>query len=385
MPRAAVPIGTIASHLVQHIPVASERFRFRFIARGEQACGLVVIAARSLRRCHPDAAIVVVDANDAPAMDAEALGPGVDLLHVPPGDDAVALAVGRGSRRHLYYWRHSRQLLAALPPDDRYDVHADADLLFVRPLDLGSLLGPLARGRIAAAVDESFLEYYDEVQRQPAVGTAGPLLQGGLLFANPADDGGLYERFWKLAVDAARAGRLAALPWDDMCLLTALLGHGAPLWERLLTLAPEWNYIADARKDPGALGCVAHCGGRTAQAEALRQRDRLLSETQAWGTSGTPPLRGPQEPGAVHTPFALTWPAPPDARACEISAEPAGATLLVFVDGRLVRRLLPSDEISTTIRFPKAETVTVVGLGGTPARAARLEEPSFTSQQGVVA
>ncbi|MGH8902506.1 MAG: hypothetical protein ACRDYA_12710 [Egibacteraceae bacterium] len=140
----------------------SERFRFRFVVRGEQANALVRYAMTSLRRCHPGAGIVLVDANDTPAW----VTPGariegdVAIVHLPPEEDDVARAVGRGSRRHLFYWRHSPQVLEALPATDRYAVYADADIVFLRPLDLASLLGPLARGRIAAALDESTLEYF---------------------------------------------------------------------------------------------------------------------------------------------------------------------------------------------------------------------------------
>lgn len=363
--------------------VASERFRFRFVVRGEQACGFVLHAVRSLRRCHPHAAVVVVDANDEPRL-AGALGCGVTLLHVRPADDEVAQAVGRGSRKHLYYWRHSPQLRAALPPTECHDVHADADQLFVRPLDLGSLLGPLRRGRIVAAIAASFLTYYDEYQRRPTDGTSGPLLQGGLLFTNPADDGGVYERFWELAVSAARAGRLPTMVWDDMCLLTALLGHGGPLWERLLTLSPECSYVvANGRPDPGALVCVAHHAGRRAQADMLRHSDRLPGDTPPWGTSGKPSRYTPLDAGAVNIPFALSWPVPPDARACDVVADPAGALLLLFVDGHLIERLDPAEKVAARLRFTRAETVTIVGLGASTEQPARIEVPTFI-RQGVV-
>lgn len=395
--------------------LTSERFRFRFVARGDQANALVVVAAKSLRRCHPNAEIVVVDANEAPTLDPALFGIGgrFAIVHVCPGDDAVARALGRGSRRHLFYWRHSPQVLEALPVTRRHTVYADADVLFVRPMDLASLLRPLARGRIAAGVDESWLEYYHEIQGLsatpagnilPAAGTGGPLLQGGLLFTNAEDDGGFYDRFWELAARAAGSGLLDDLPWDDMCLITALLGQGGPLWERLLTLAPEWNFITDTRKEPGVLACATHYGGRTAQAHLLAQRGRLFPKPPevaagggAWGTVASPlaaPTRAPwhgrarSEPLAVPIPFALTWAVPPGARSCTVCVtheDDGAAALLIHVDGRLVERVPASGGLVTeTVRFARAETLTVVGAGRSHHRCI-VEEPSFASPGRVLA
>lgn len=92
---------------------ASHHFRVRFVARGERATKLVILAVKSLARCHPGVTVVVVDANDAPALDSAMFQVRIDLhvVHVRPADDAVARAIGRGSRQHLFYWRHSPQLL----------------------------------------------------------------------------------------------------------------------------------------------------------------------------------------------------------------------------------------------------------------------------------
>jgi hypothetical protein len=142
--------------------MASERFQFRFVARGDYANALVVFAVESLRRCHPNVGILVIDANDSPILARTAFGrcQHPTTVHVPPGEDEISRVVGRGSPRHLFYWRHSPQVLNALPSSDRYAVDADCDIVFLRPMDLRSLLGPLARGRIAATVDESSLDYY---------------------------------------------------------------------------------------------------------------------------------------------------------------------------------------------------------------------------------
>ena len=267
--------------------VASEWFQFRFVVRGDEAGALVVLAVESLRQCHPNVSIVLVNANDSPTLARAAFGspPYLTILHIPPGEDEISRVAGRGSPQHLFYWRHSPQVLGALPSSGRYVVHADSDMFFLRPMNLRSLLGPLARGRIAATIDESSLEYYEALgagtaasvaTMLPGAGAGGPLLQGGLMITNPGDDGQIYDRFWAFAVNAARFGHLNDLPWDDMCILTALLGQGGPLWERLLPLGHEWDYISDAQKDPGIFGCVAHYGGRRAKAFILAQRRRVL-------------------------------------------------------------------------------------------------------------
>ena len=55
-----------------------------------------------------------------------------------PPQDAVASCVGRGSPKHLFYWRHSPELLATIDEHSpsRFDVHADTDMLFLRTMDL---------------------------------------------------------------------------------------------------------------------------------------------------------------------------------------------------------------------------------------------------------
>jgi hypothetical protein len=355
---------------------ASEKFRFRFVARGEQTNALVLLAVKSLQRCHPSAAVVVVDANDQPALAASSFDDSVRLIHLTPGDDAVARAVGRGTRHHLFYWRHSPQLLRAIGRPARYDVHADADIVFLRPMDLTALLGPLSRGRIAAAVDESTLDYYRQLELTaagpaagvlPAAGAGGPLLQAGLLFTNPADDGELYEHFWEYASTIAKGGHLLHVPSDDMCLLATLLGQAGPCWERLLMLGHEWNYITDAEKDPGIFGCAAHYGGRKAKALVLESAPRLFppaaGEDGPWGT--VQQERGPWNDrdgtGAwrVPLPFCLTWRVPYAARCVHLSVA-NNAAVYVYVDGYLIARLPPDTQ--RMIPLSAAETVTLLGM-----------------------
>lgn len=403
--------------------VASSRFRFRFVARGERATQLVALAVQSLARCHPGAAAVVVDANDAPAIDRGLFPVRSDLqvVHVRPADDPVARAVGKGTRQHLFYWRHSPQLREALSPYDRYDVNADADLLFLRPMDLSSLVRPMERGRIAAAVDESSLEHHTALGAVasspatallPAVGVGGPLLQTGLIFTNPGNDGGLYDLCWGFAVAAAKSGYLAELPSDDMCIVTAMLGQGGPLWERLLPLGHEWNYVTDAVKDPGVFGCVAHYGGHRAKALLLARTGELFppgaDDGAPWGTVTTPSsageaavFRGPWQrrslkpswpardavgaPIAVPLPFALSWPVPPGITTVVIAGvleadrgecpEKAEAALFVYADGRLVRRLpITGRSVRATIHLGHAETVTVIGTSALLGHVVRLEK-----------
>jgi hypothetical protein len=251
----------LAGLRTDHAPARA--FRFRFVARGEPTNTLVTSAVYSLKRCHPSVGVIVVDANDVPTLARTQFHDAgeFEVIHVVPEMDGVAKAVGRGSRRHLFYWRHSPQLIDALPQVDQFDVHSDADIIFLRPFDLRALLGPLEQGRIAAAIDESTLDYYQTVQAlAPASGAqGGPLLQGGLVFRNPADDGGFYTRFWELAEQVAASGQLSDLPWDDMSILSMLLTQGGPLWERLLILGHEWNFISDANKDPGVFGGSRLC------------------------------------------------------------------------------------------------------------------------------
>ncbi|MFJ8073876.1 hypothetical protein ACIQ7Q_08065 [Streptomyces sp. NPDC096176] len=390
---------------------ASEHFRFRFVVRGEKATRLSVLAVRSLKLCHPAVEVVVVDANDTPALRQEEFGniPGVTVLHVVPSNDEVAQAVGRGARHHLFYWRHSPQLLDALPPTDRYDVHCDADILFLRPMDLGALLGPLSRGRIAAAVDESSIEYYGRLASTaaapgtgllPAAGSGGPLLQAGMIYSNPRDDGHFYGHFWRLAIQAAKSDMLTELPWDDMCVVSALLGEGGPCWERLLPLGHEWNYITDAVKDPGVFGCAAHYGGHRAKAMVLDDSVRLLppgvsqEHLYPWGsTSDTADgarslLRGtaalskssPAAPaasyGTLALPLCLTWLVPAESHGSQFILEPVAArengagvaasgeaAVHFYVDGHLSDRVSVGDAaVNVTLPHAGAETVSVIGL-----------------------
>jgi hypothetical protein len=385
-------------------PVSS-RFRFRLVARGEQANALVITAVRSLRRCHPNVGIILVDANDVPTLGQQSshAGEGFTIVHVTPEEDDIAHEVGRGSRQHLFYWRHSPQLLAALPATDAYDVHSDVDILFVRPMDLASLMVPLAKGRIAAAVDESYLDYHLHYETLaagpaaaylPAAGSGGPLLQGGLLFTNPADDGGFYRRFWDLAVSAAKSGNLSSLPWDDMCIITSILGHGGPLWERLLILGSDWNYITDASKEPGVFGRSAHYGGRKAQAWLRTQHESLFPSADGnepcswWGTVAVPGdsetpafVRGPwrhranagdvQGPLSVPIPFALSRIVPDhvwtfDFFAAVFGTVPADAVFYIYVDGRLAGMVSPEEgRAQMSVGVTGAETVTVIGVSRT--------------------
>lgn len=367
------------------------------MTRGEKANSLVVLAMQSLRRCHPNAGILLVDANDTPVMNAVDLGINgdIDVVHIAPSEDEVASVAGRGTRHHLFYWRHSPEVMSQISVTDQFAVYADGDLIFLRPMDLASLVQPLSAGRIAAAVDESSIAYYDRLRSLapslsrvlPAAGAGGPLIQAGLIFTNPVDNGGFYEHFWELAVAAARSGHIAELPFDDMCIISTLLGQGGPQWERFLTLGHEWNYITDAIKDPGVFGCAAHYGGHRAKAFLLEQRNRLFPPASAdggWGSITPPPgsvatsslVRGPwlRAVGAmpdsalpVSLPFALTWTAPYGARSCVVAAKAqrdTDATLHVYVDGRLIRRVrIDRLEVYTTVPLDQAETVTIVGVG----------------------
>jgi hypothetical protein len=269
-------------------------------------------------------------------------------------------------------------------------------------MDLGALVEPLASGRIAAAVDESSIAYYGKLRTLshdlsgvlPLAGSGGPLIQAGLIFSNPDEDGGFYERFWQMAVSAARSGYLVDLPFDDMCIVSSLLGQGGPQWGRFLALGHEWNYITDSVKDPGVFGCVAHYGGHRAKALLLKQQTRLFpqgSHGSGWGTCASPtggaaveagvstdgpklqrglwtcPDGAPNDAGSVALPFALTWTVPDAARACVIAARThvdTDATLHVYVDGRLVTRMrINRSEVTCTIPVDQAETVTLIGVG----------------------
>lgn len=408
------------SHPVPATPLPSERFRFRFVVRGDQAMAMAVLAVGSLLRCHPRTGVVIVDANDHPALTRSMFGADGDIaiIHVRPQDDPVAQATGRGSRPHMFYWRHSPQLLSALPPTTAYDAYSDCDIIYRRPLDLGSVAGPLSRGRIAATVDESSIDYYLSLGSPasepitamlPGAGSGGPLLQGGLLFTNPADDGGIYDRFWSFATDVASAGHLAKLPWDDMCILTTLLSQRGPLWERLLPLSHDWDYISDARKDPGLFGCAAHYGGHRAKDLLISRSEQILPASRdprgCWGTVAVPGnaagahfiSRSAQEspggggsggPPRVLLPFCLSWPVPEDAASFTVSAAingpsdcPRSASFIVYVDGHLSFRFPHRNQgIHETLPLTRAETITIVGITQTPGCMALLEEPFRTAR-----
>lgn len=416
----------------------SARFRFRFVARGQQSNDLVALAVRSLICCHPSADVVVVDANDEPMLAAERFGPGgnVTVVHLRPGDDPVSRAVGKGTAGHLFYWRHSPELLSSLPPWPGHDVHADADLLFLRPMDLSALEGPLSRGRIAAVVDESTMDHYSALGRVSSMplatmldapGVGGPLLQAGLIFSNPADDGGFYDLLWRFAVAAAEAGRLDTVPSDDMGVVSSLLGQRGPLWERSLALGHEWNYISGALKDPGVFGCVAHFGGRRAKKYLLAQSGTLfppdadISRTP-WGSMRRPD--GPGGPTVVHglwrrtwlpvdetawagngaaaavdetasapdgaaieiaLPFSLSWQVPPGRTTALIdgaiqagrheapAGDGAGPVLFVYLDGHLMDRVpAEGSRFRRPVHLGKAETITVIGTSPSSDSTIRL-------------
>lgn len=392
-------------------------FRFRFLVRGDQGTSLLRLAVLSLERCHPTVSVVVVDANDRATVDPGLFGTALahEVVHLEPGEDVVAKALGRGSRQHVFHWRHSPQVRAALPPFEGFDVHADADLLFLRPLDLTALAGPLRAGRIAAVVDESTLDHYAAVSGAPIGPSAvapgggepgGPMWQTGLIFSDPADDGGLYDLVWEAACEAAVAGRLAALPDHDMALVAAVLGYGGALWHRALPLGHDWNYITDAVKDPGIFGRVAHYGGRRAKEQLLTRTEPLIQDTGAhtampWGTVHRPPAEGSRalgparglfgrplidDPGRgsppLPLPLCLTWAVPPDtdllhvvATVCPTSTHASlgegTVTLHVHVDGRPRERRGPGAEVSLTADAAGASTVTVVAVGDRPGLVLR--------------
>ncbi|MGH8902505.1 MAG: hypothetical protein ACRDYA_12705 [Egibacteraceae bacterium] len=247
----------------------------------------------------------------------------------------------------------------------------------------------------------------------PTAGAGGPLLQAGLIFTNPADDGGFYERLWDFALRAAREGHLPHLPWDDMCIVAATLGQGGPLWERLLTLGHKWNYIADAAKDPGIFGCAAHYGGHRAKAFFLDQVEHMFPPVleadgaRCWGSVATPGsapsglVRGPWphpahggagtragssvESLSIPLPFCLSWHVPASVATVRVSGAVHGpgtesprqdAVLFLYVDGRLTQRVPARDgHVRTVVPVLGAETLTIVGVSATPGCALRLDEP----------
>ena len=309
-----------------------EPFRFRYVSRGREANALTRLSVRALRWCHPEILIHVIDGNDSAIIAPEDV-PGAEVIHVPPGDDAVSARVGRGSAQHLFYWRHSPQVLASLPQDGCFDVYIDSDVIPLRPMPLGELARPLELGRIAAAVDEDTLLFPHAYEGKAWVISRiaaefreiGPLIQAGLLFSNPIDDGGFYCSFWRMAETAAQAGVVRELPYDDMTLLTMLMSQGSVLWERFLPLGHHWNFITDSRKDPGLYAIGAHFGGRRAKAllrDNFQQYTAPDNETDAWGNVALARpyrgrrfqnglIRGQRIGGEImhqlRGPFAISW------------------------------------------------------------------------------
>jgi hypothetical protein len=275
--------------------------------------------------------------------------------------------------------------------------------MFLRPMDLTSLVAPLQHGRIAAAVDESTINYFGMIRRAagytsrllPVVGTGGPLLQAGMVFTNPADDGDVFAQFWQLALATARTGHIDRLPFDDMCLLTALLGQGGPLWERLLPLGHEWNYITSETQDPGIFGCAAHYGGHRAKSFLLaHQHDFSPQDDETcWGSitdHQAAPLQadvqalrlwrswsnGPAQSEAVPIPFALSWNIPYGADRFEFQARTStggSATFLLYIDGRLAGRAWTSGgSAATVLEFGQANVVTVIAVTDSGEQSASL-------------
>ncbi|HEX9623829.1 MAG TPA: hypothetical protein VF979_05580, partial [Streptosporangiaceae bacterium] len=157
------------------------------------------------------------------------------------------------------------------------------------------------------------------------------------------------------------------------------------LWERLLPLGHEWNYITSQTQDPGAFGCVAHYGGHRAKAYLLTQpqfageaalscwgsvADRA-AETSDGDTEGhrlwrhwTSPGPGQDEP--IPVPFALSWPVPTSAAEFTASIRvPTGpdSYFLLYLDGLLAQRQAASDgRADFAIRLGEADVVTVIGV-----------------------
>jgi hypothetical protein len=340
---------------------AQKFFRFRFISRGETANQLTRLAVRALKWCHPSVRVAVVDANDEPQLVQKDF-PGVELIHVVPGNDAVADRVGRGSRKHLFYWRHSPKVLASVPRDTKFSAYMDSDILLMRPMDLSSLFEPLSRGRIGVSVDESMQAYTRLLQEHactmlPVInvpGVGGPLLQGGLIFSHTEDDGDFYQEFWRLAEIAATKDIVELLPFDDMALLTALLTQGGKFWDRWLPLGHEWNYITAADQDPGVFAVGTHYGGFRAKSLVLHESSRFTipnNPDHAWGSTSSGFVNGERrflrgaiagklEVGFVRyhlaPPFAISWSAPLDTRSVTVDVRSQGGHLgnmLVYVDG----------------------------------------------------
>lgn len=273
---------------------AQKRFRFRFISRGEEANKLTQLAVHALQWCHPGVCITVIDANDRPQLNIENF-PKINLIHITPSNDEIAQRVGRGSKKHLFYWRHSPMVLSAIPKDTEFVVYMDSDIIVVRPMDLSSIVEPLKNGRIGIAVDESLITYTNLIQERAnsiasilnVPGSCGPLLQGGLIFSCINNDGNFCKEFWSLAKIAANENILDLLPFDDMTLLTLLFTYGGKLWNRWLPLSPEWNFITAAGQDPGVFAIGAHYGGYHAKNYLLKNSAQFkISNTAefAWGS-----------------------------------------------------------------------------------------------------
>jgi hypothetical protein len=385
--------------MTDHPPV-SARFTFRFVSRGPKADTLTGIAVRALRWCHPPAQVVVVDANDEPTLSAGELA-GSTVIHLPPGEDDVARSCGRGSRKHLFHWRHSPDVQAVVSRQTEFSAYVDSDLVLSRPMDLGALTGPLSRGRIAAVVDESTISYLGLLGGAaaalatvlPVAGVGGPLVQSGLVFTG-TDDGNLHRRLWDLAVRAARSSVLDALPFDDMCLLTSLLSERGALWERFLPLGQEWNFITARDKEPGAFGVGAHYGGFRAKQIILDKPSAFEPPTDpydAWGAVGTAGeaalrrgvLRAAGEPRGhrVTTPFALSWRVPDGSSGMRLRVLGGDLGVTAFYrDGVAIRPV--ADDQWYRLDVGGCDVVTVVGTPGRAGPADVTVEPTFLYDAG---
>jgi hypothetical protein len=200
-------------------------------------------------------------------------------------------------------------LTAIGQPRGLFDVHVDSDMLFLRPFDLGALVPCLESGRIAMAIDRSTQDYHQLLEKIaartgstafPVAGSRGPMVQGGLMFRNPEDDGGLLRLLWESACRDARADGLALAPWDDMAFLSNFLGHGGDLWGRLLPLGHEWNYISDGERDGGVFSYVAHYGGSPKNVDFITRRFSQLCPSLG-GSRDLPLWR--REPDVVRVGF----------------------------------------------------------------------------------
>jgi len=156
--------------------------------------------------------VVVVDANDVPTLERTRFHvPGeFDVVHIVPEVDAVAEAVGRAPAIICFIGatRLSCSKLCRRPIDL---TSTRTPILCLCVLSIwGPCSGLSNRDASPPRSNESTLDYYQAVQAlaETSGASGGPLLQGGLLFRNPADDGGFYLRFWDFAVEAAASGQL---------------------------------------------------------------------------------------------------------------------------------------------------------------------------------